>query len=295
MYDLIMCASPISPKKPDESYQSEYDAAKKLTTVHLFDIYQSDVIRLPEAKSKKLIYHGWMMPPDIYTKFHNRCKLYGYELINSPEQYAACHHFNGWYPVIEGLTPKSLIVEIADVRTMLDKVMEFMQTNSCGVIIKDYVKSLKHHWHEACYIPKGANMFQAGKVIATFLGLKQEMNDLQGNLVVREFIDLKQIGNHNKSGMPLTKEYRTFVLNGELFPTYKYWDQGSYSGDAPPASLIEEVADKIVAGTGSNLFTVDVAQLKDNSWTCIEVGDGQVSAIPEHEDRLKFFTRLLGT
>ena len=293
MYDIIMCNNLVSPKKPDDSYTSEYAAAKQLTTVHLFDIYSAATIKLPVVESKKLIYHGWMMPPAIYQKFYNRCKEFGYELINSPEQYAACHHFNGWYPAIKDLTPKSIIIELTDIRSMMDKITEFMQANNCGVIIKDYVKSLKHHWHEACFIPQGADMLHIGKVVATFLNLKQEMGDMQGNLVVRQFVNLKQIGVHNKSKMPLTKEFRTFVINGELLPTYKYWDQGSYSGDAPPSSLIEEVVDKIVAGTGSNLFTVDVAQLEDGSWTCIEVGDGQVSAIPEQEDRLKFFTNLL--
>jgi hypothetical protein len=293
MFDIIMCASPLSKKKPDESYQTEYDVAKTLTKVHLFDIYNIDSLVLPQVEFKKLVYHGWMMPPEYYTKFYNKCREFGYELINSPEQYVACHYFNGWYDAIEGLTPKSLIVEIDDLRKMAEQVMQFMHRNDCAVIIKDYVKSLKHMWNEACFIPKDSNIFNVCKVISTFITIKQDDKDLQGNLVVRKFVDFKQIGNHNKSGMPLAKEFRTFVLNGKPINTYNYWDQGNYVGDKPPAEFIQLIANQIFNTTKSNLFTIDVVQLKNNSWTCIEVGDGQVSAIPDNEDRLNFFERIL--
>src|SRR5574338_466582 len=293
MYDIIMCASQLSKRKPDESYETEYASAKKLTNVHLFDIFNLADIKLPDTNNGKLIYHGWMMPPAIYSKFYNKCMSFGYELINSPGQYLACHHFNGWYSAIEGLTPKSLIIEIDDLRPMMEQVMQFMSDNDCSVIIKDYVKSLKHNWDDACFIPKCSNALHVTKVLAKFMALKEEMQDLQGNLVVRKFEKLNYIGKHDKSGLPLTKEFRTFVLNGKLLPTYQYWSQGSYSGDVPPTDFIEKVASKIVAATKSNLFTVDVAQLVNGDWTCIEVGDGQVSAIPDHEDRDDFFRNLL--
>jgi hypothetical protein len=288
-----MCNSVFSKRKPDESYQIEYDAAKELTTVHLFDIMDIETLKLPKVDSKDLIYHGWMMPPVVYRDFHKKCKSFGYNLINTPAQYVACHHFEGWYPAIEGLTPKSKIIEIAEVRTMMDEVAEFMYQNDCSVIIKDYVKSLKHMWHEACFIPRDVAPMPLARIISTFMSVKEEMNDLQGNLVVRQFVNFKQIGTHDKSGMPLSKEFRSFVLKGKPIFTAKYWDQGLYVGMVPPQELIEEIANKIYVKTGNNLFTIDVAQLEDNTWTCVEVGDGQVSAIPDNEDRKEFFTKLL--
>lgn len=295
MFEMIMCGSLGNKKKPDESYQTEFEAASKLTKVWLFDIFDLDTVRFPRGNGGKLIYHGWMMPPAIYQEFYERCERAGYELINSPEQYQACHWFNGWYPAIEGMTPLSTIVEIDNLRPMVDQVSQFMTENNCAVILKDYVKSLKHNWHEACFIPKEANFLHVTQVLARFLAIKDDMNDLQGNLVVRKFMNLKSIGTHDKSGMPLTKEFRTFVLNGELLPTFEYWSQGSYSGDVPTSSFIEKIASKVYEKTKSNLFTIDVAQLEDGSWTCIEVGDGQVSAVPDHENRDSFFKALLGS
>lgn len=290
---LLMCSSPLDKRKPDDSYQEEYDAAKHLTKVHLFDIFNVDSLKLPPAENQALIYHGWMMPPAYYKKFYNKCKEFGYNLINTPEQYKACHYFDGWYPALEGLTPQSTIVKISDLRTMAEEVSEFIRKNDCSVIIKDYVKSLKHNWHEACFIPKDASLVHLTKVISTFLSIKNELNDLQGNLVVRKFLDIKTVGNHPKSGMPLSKEFRTFVLDGELLSTFNYWAEGDYTGTRPTSSFIVEVARRVYEHTGSKLFTVDVAQLQDGSWTCIEVGDGQVSAIPDQENKKEFFDNLL--
>lgn len=291
-----MCSSPLDKREPDYSYQEEYDAVKSLgATLHLFDIYKLNSFNLPQGEGHKLLYHGWMMTPEHYQMFHARCSELGYELINTPEQYVSCHHFNGWYPILtENETPKSIIVEIADVRSMMKSVMQFMQDNSCGVIIKDYVKSIKHYWHEACYIPKDANPVHVAKVIATFMQMKAESGDLQGNLVVRKFMPLKHIGQHNKSNMPLTKEFRSFVLKGKIIHTSRYWDQGEYDSELPSKEYLQRIADKVFWELKSNFFTFDVAQLEDESWTCIEVGDGQVSAVPEQEDRKVFFSKLLG-
>lgn len=298
MYDIIMCSHPMfSRTLPDESYSQEYDAAKQLTNVHWFDIHSSDIIANAVFKNKtdnkKAIYHGWMLPFEQYRRFYNQCLEKDIELINSPEQYIACHHFNGWYNSLERLTPKSTIIEIGLLRTMMDQVRVFMKENNCAVIIKDYVKSLKHNWDDACFIPKDANPLHISKVLATFLAIKNEMNDLQGNLVVRQFVNLKQIGLHNKSKMPLAQEFRTFVMNGKPIFTSKYWDQGSYQEHLPPSEFISKVADKVFAVTHNNLFTIDVAQLDNGDWTCIEVGDGQVSAVPDQEDKLEFFKKLL--
>ncbi len=296
MTDIIMCASVLNNKTPDECYEKEYAAAKKVTNVKLFDI--NLLMSLPKSdgyrgENPTLIYHGWMMTPAQYRHFFLYCEYLGYKLINTPAQYSGCHHFDRWYPLIEDLTPKSLIVPKNAIRPMMDEVAKFMYENDCGVILKDYVKSLKHDWDAACYIPKDANALHIAKVISTFVHMKEDVNDFQGNLVVRKFVNLKKIGQHNKSKMPLTQEYRSYIMNGKLLSTYKYWEQGNYGAETPPEEFILKIAERIVKGTNSKLFTIDTAQLESGEWTCIEVGDGQVSALPEHEDKESFFKKLI--
>lgn len=295
MIEFLMCSSPLNKRKPDEAYTSEYEAALKFTKVHLFDIYNLDSVKLPPVDNQvELIYHGWMMPPAHYNKLYDACMAKGYRLINSPEQYIGCHHFNGWYPVVKDLTANSKIIPRASVREMMDEVISFMQETNSAVIIKDFVKSLKHLWHEACFIPHDASPLDVAKVISKFVSIKESDNDFQGDLVVRQFVQLQKVGNHSKSNMPLTQEFRSFVFRGEIIFLSKYWDEGNYSNEVPPQNLLDEVARRIYNQIGSNLFTIDVAKLESGDWTVIEVGDGQVSALPDQEDRERFFSALTG-
>jgi len=295
--EIIMCSSPLDRRLPDDSYQLEYEAAKKITKVHLIDIMSLDSYELSTHQPEggvRAVYHGWMMPKEQYRKFFRACEAKGLNLVNTPAQYSGCHYFDQWYPRLEGMTPKSVIVPRASVREMMDAVIEFQQADHCAVIIKDYVKSLKHLWHEACFIPENANALQVAKVISTFVSIKERDNDFQGNLVVRKFEKLKNIGEHSKSKMPLTQEYRYFILDGKIAFHSKYWNEGDYDAELPPESFVLSVANRIVETINSKFFTIDVAQLENGNWTCIEVGDGQVSAIPERENPDEFFSALMG-
>jgi ATP-grasp domain, R2K clade family 2 len=289
---LIMPASPVNRKQIDSAYEAEYNAAKELTSVHLLDTHNLSSFNIVQGNNTKLIYHGWMMTLEQYEAFYNRLSELEYELISSPKQYLNCHYFDHWYSVIEDKTPRSIIVPISSVRDMMMAVKQFMKDYDCAVIIKDFVKSVKHSWHEACFIPKDADPFHIAKIISAFMAAKSD--DIQGDLVVRQFVELKQIGEHNKSKMPLYKEFRSFVLNGKVIHTSRYWEQGAYDQILPPQDFIDKIAEKVFSELKSNLFTIDTAQLnKDDSWTCIEIGDGQVSSIPEQEDRKEFFIKLL--
>lgn len=297
MYDLIMPLSDLSRGKPDEQYQKEYEAAGNYTNIHLFNIMDFETIKLPIVNSRELIYHGWMMSLDgfknSYKNFYNKCKKFGFSLINTPEQYQACHYFNGWYPALNGLTAPSEIIELNSLRVMAEKVLKFMHDNDCAIIIKDYVKSLKHEWYDACFIPKNSDILHVCNVLSKFFAIKKQYNDLHGNLVIRKFLNLKSIGKHTKSGMPLTKEFRTFVFKGRLINTFEYWEQGNYEGMLPENNYLQNIANIVLEVTKSNFFTIDVAQLEDGTWTCIEIGDGQVSAIPEKGNLNIFFKELL--
>lgn len=319
MIEIIMPASELNGRKPHDMYQEEYDIASKYADVHLLDIDElkrasagksSPDLILPrlqwDGKScPPVFYHGWMMEEWLYYGFNNFIKERGHILTNNHNQYVCGHHLDMWYDTLKDLTPKSSVLKIPgtfgkrfpELRAMINHVLAFQRDNKCAVIIKDSVKSLKHDWHEACYIPADANPFEVAKVVSTFLTIKTNYDDFQGNFIVRKFEDLKQIGNHPKSGMPISQEYRAFVLNGKVISQDPYWE-GDYDAETPPESLINEIAKRMYNDGStlfnSNLFTIDTAQLADGSWTCIEVGDGQVSSIPPKADKDKFFRNLFG-
>nr|WP_232773566.1 ATP-grasp domain-containing protein [Brevibacillus sp. AF8] len=93
---------------------------------------------------------------------------------------------------------------------------------------------------------------------------------------------------HSQSNMPLSQEYRVFFLDGEPMYMENYWEEGQYDETLPDLKPFLEVAKKIK----SRFFTMDIAKLENGSWTILELGDAQVSALPEQADRFEFFTRL---
>ena len=154
------------------------------------------------------------------------------------------------------------------------------------IVVKDYVKSRKHEWHEACFIPDAADAVAALRVVARFVELQGD--DLIGGLVFREFVDLKTIGAHAQSGMPLAREFRLFFLNHRLLIFANYWTQSDYSGEAPPLALFQDIA----FGVRSRFFSMDVAQKTDGDWIIVELGDGQVAGLPDENRASQFYDKL---
>lgn len=151
------------------------------------------------------------------------------------------------------------------------------------MILKDYVKSRKHEWNEACFIESASNRQDVEKVANRFLELQGD--DLNEGLVFREFIEFEPLTNHSKSGMPLTKEFRLFFLEGDLIFASEYWEEGEYEKTDLPKDFFTEIAKKIK----SNFFTMDIAQKTDGDWLIIELGDGQVAGLPENADEMNFY------
>ena len=73
------------------------------------------------------------------------------------------------------------------------------------VVVKDYVKSQKHYWSEAFFIPSANSRESVERVVNRFIELQGE--DLNEVLVFREFVEFEPLTVYSKSGMPLTKEF----------------------------------------------------------------------------------------
>ena len=292
--DIIFPSRQFEISEVDPQWINEYNAAKKFGNVHLYDFGENKFSRSirQQANITPIRYHGWMFKSSKYREFHNKLFDMNYELTNSPEQYDACHHLPGWYNLIQEFTPKSVYSTDLNLRSMIELVLKFQHENNCDVVIKDYVSSLKHNWFDACFISKDAFSFEVAKIVANFLAIKNEYGGIEGGFVIRKFEELQKLCDHPKSKMPLSIEYRSFVLNGKVINTSEYWEFGKYSTE-PPLNFIEKVAGLVRQETGSNLFTVDTALKKDGTWTCVEIGDGQVSALPDRGNAEEFYKELL--
>jgi len=279
--NIIFCSDPLNRNKVDPSWEMEYLIAKqKNLKIHLLDFEQlassqhlaqafKKVIK-PES-SEKAVYRGWMMPVGMYEDFYHTLLQYNLELINTPTEYKHCFYFPESYELIKPYTPQSFFMKGNPLQAMEELKTILHTFGDKPIMVKDYVKSQKHYWHEACFIPKASDTEHALKVIKKFVELQGD--NFQGGLVLREFVELEPLGKHSKSDMPLTKEYRIFILNGQRIALNNYWDEKVYSEEEIPWQHFEQLYKDVK----SHLYTMDIAKQKNGNWIIIELGDAQVA------------------
>ncbi|AEF81480.1 ATP-grasp domain-containing protein [Leadbettera azotonutricia] len=282
---IIFSQSALYPYKPDEAFAEEYVAAKNAGfETLLFDYDNLSTSRIvPTDNPETIIYRGWMLTSRQYSDLYAQLFKKNYKLINEPQEYENCHYLPDSLQFISNYTPKTIFQKHEDENDIDFIIEEAKIFGPNPVIIKDYVKSEKHYWKNACFVEDATNSSKLREVIKTFIDLRG--SSLNVGIVVREYIDLKNISVHSKSNMPLSEEYRLFFLNHSLLEIYNYWEEGEYNTELPDIKQFKEIAISI----SSNFFTMDIAKTKNDKFIIIELGDGQVAGIPEKEDKNKFY------
>jgi hypothetical protein len=291
---LVLCRDPLEPSRPDRAFEAEVAAIERLGLPYVLvdhDALVRDddpgraVRRVPQQPEPVLAaYRGWMVSPTQYRGLYESLAAKSVRLINDPDQYRHCHHLPESYPVIEGHTPRSVWLT-GDLG--IDRIMEALAPfGDVPVIVKDFVKSRKHEWAEACFIPSATDRETVVRVVGRFLELQGE--DLAEGLVFREYVEFEPVGFHPRSGMPLTEEYRIFWLDGTPIFWSPYWEEGGYSDTGLPLGPFADVA----VAVRSRFFTMDLARRRDGEWMIVELGDGQVSGLPRESDAGRFYEAL---
>lgn len=225
------------------------------------------------------IYRGWMLRAERYTNLHNALSEKGYIPLVSAEAYESAHHVTGWIDALSEITPRTYIGS--------DWQAWASENGVSAGIVRDFVKSRKHEWDEACFIPALSDHAAAQRVIDTFR--ERQGDNFVGALVLREFVDLREVGRHPKSGIALMNEWRLFVMNGKARVVIPYWgDLQPSDGDKPSDEIVRYVTERV----SSPFYSADFAQLESGDWTLIEVGDGQVSGLPDGVDVDAFYREL---
>ncbi len=202
-------------------------------------------------------------------------RLAGGRLINSATQHEFVAEMCNWYPVLEGLTPKTWF-RLEDV----DEPGPF--------VLKGSTNSRKHSWSTHMFAPDRA---AAGAVHSRLF------NDGligQQEIVIRRYVPLVTYG-HLIGGLPVTKEWRFFVVKGRMFAAQFYWenfceDVGLAASPLPPppvVALVQSTIEKI--GDRCCFYALDAAECADGTATVIELNDGQMSGLSGfNEDRFYF-------
>jgi hypothetical protein len=238
---IIFCQDPLDSKRADMDYEAEWHAAQTagfqtglLSLELLMDGQAARSVRqlAPPLHKEAAMYRGWMMKPQHYEELYHALLSKNIELINDPAAYARCHYLPYSYSSISSMTPRTIW------RTCPEEPSDwadfFVQLEVFGespLIVKDYVKSRKHEWADACYIPDASDHNNVKRVVSNFV--ERQGDSLSEGIVLREFIPLEYLQLHDKSGMPLSKEYRIFFLDHQMIAFLNYWDDAAYDSDQP--------------------------------------------------------------
>jgi hypothetical protein len=297
---ILFCSNPLNNREVDFDYELEFKTANevglKTDLIILEELVQGNtrkaISRVKEAETEDLaIYRGWMMSIENYESLYTELLKKNIKLINSPTEYKYCHYLPESYHKIEGYTPKTIWIKKGELNNSFDILHKLIKEfDNKPVIVKDYVKSCKHQWNDACFIPDASDLKNFDRVVKNLIELRGE--DFEGGIIVREFIKLEFLTEHSKSKMPLAKEFRLFFLSKNLLQSFYYWDEGEYNDEIPSGKEISDLL-KLANNIDSQFFTMDIAKTATGTWTIIELGDGQVSGLPFNADLKKFYIGIL--
>lgn len=293
---ILFCESPFEGNRVDEDFEDQFISATEngfgTLLFHFDDLTSTDRFSIATKRIKAndtltpVIYRGWMLTPKQYSVLYNDLLSKNYRLINTVAEYRNCHYLPDSMKFIEGRTPKT-VFQLWDDENNVDLLVEKSKVfGQKPVILKDYVKSEKHDWETACFVPDASDVNRLKQTIHRLIELRDKY--LNEGIVMREFVELNDLTIHSKSGMPLTEEYRLFFCNQQLVGIYDYWEEGEYDLSKPDTTEFEAIARQVE----SNFFSMDIARQKDGEFIIIELGDGQVAGLPDKTDRNEFYSRL---
>ncbi|WP_199440052.1 ATP-grasp domain-containing protein [Umezawaea beigongshangensis] len=261
---MIFCCDPVNPTVVDEHFRAEAAAAPRRALIDHDALCGGDadlaVRRVPRDLGP-VFYRGWMIPVVRYAELATALTERGSPLATSPEQYRRAHELPGWYEVFAGLTPRS---------AWTDSSRAPLPPTTGAMIVKDWVKSRKHEWDTACFVP-GPEAVTG--VVREFVRLQGEF--LAGGVVLREFEEFTG------------PETRVWWVDGEPVLAGPH-------PDAPDEAAVPGLADvaPAVAALDCRFVTTDVVRRADGAWRVVEVGDGQVSDLPRGTDPTVLHTAL---
>lgn len=205
-----------------------------------------------------------------YRELEEDLKVNGSKLINTFNQHSYVADIRQWYSDLEGLTPKTFF-----------SLSEFKAANpqAGSYVLKGQTNSKKNQWdtHMFAQTPKDVD--------TVFNRLSDDELIGYQDIYIREYVPLNNFGTGVK-GLPISEEYRFFVLDGHIVGSGWYWSQFpevQEENHLGPWLVDQTFLRNAITAVSSSIrfFVIDVARKADGSWTVIELNDGCMSGLSD--------------
>lgn len=232
---FIFPSDPEDLNQIDSSFEYELSVVKHLGLENiLIDIDNLKSIKKND-KCGVGIYRGWMVCPNTYRKIYTLLlRKQCIQMMVFPCHYERSHCFMENWKVLSEFTPKTIYFPPNETH---ENIMAGLKTfDGKSIVLKDYVKSQKHFWNEACFIPSSSDCDIVKRVVNRF---KELQDPIEGGLVFREYVDLVNIGYHKESKLPISLEYRVVIVENEIVTLFPYWSGVTYPNIKPPIDFLK--------------------------------------------------------
>jgi len=216
-----------------------------------------------------------------------------------------------WFPILKKIrmrVPRTSIIYAGDID--LEKLLDNKKPkkldlflNRIDLTLKEYnlpiflrtgMLSNKHSWKNSCFLKDRKNLVNhiADLVetshIANIAGLPFDYSFW----VIREMLETEPIFTFFSGEMPITKEFRFFINNGEIQCYHPYWPAEAFNNKLTKEQkqelkkiqkLNEDEEKELIAMTKyiakffKGYWSIDFLKTKNGDWYCIDMATGKRS------------------
>lgn len=211
----------------------------------------------------------------FYKEQERDIQYVGAKLLNSYHQHCYVADLWNWYHDLKDYTPKTW--------NRLEDIPEG------SFVLKGKTNSKKFDWNTDMMAPSREDAIKIhSRLSADYLIGSQD-------IYIREYVPLKTYFKGIKD-LPITKEFRFFVMNGKILSGAYYWsshvdDFKDFDMMIPNVqdvpmdwlqTVIDLIKDKI------NFFVIDVAETESGGWIVVELNDGSMSGLSENDPNVLY-------
>ncbi len=228
-----------------------------------FSLSQFFSCRRPWNRPEQITAIGRFGVSRNYDELYQQLAADGVFLIHSPEQHLLASELPRWYPLLEGLTPKSLWFSQPPNIAVLEQEIGF------PLFLKGSRQTSRHQ-AALSIIRTAEEYYRAIEIYREDPILRWQ------DLVCREFIQLRPVPSEPTEKIPASFEFRSFWWRGQCIGAGQYWSTSYYwNSEEEQAAL--ETAQAAALRLNLPFVVIDVAQTVTGKWIVIECNDAQES------------------